>query len=96
MEAFQNSFRTYVCLIPAAHRQDAELIGSAPWSMAPKEELHAMAERIGVARKWYQGDHYDICLAKRAKAVAVGAIGLTRTRSRAEGDKSKDRSELWQ
>ena len=27
-------------------------------------ELHAMADSIGVARKWYQGDHYDICLAK--------------------------------
>jgi hypothetical protein len=37
------------------------------------EELHAMADAIGVARRWYQGDHYDICLAKRAIAVAKGA-----------------------
>lgn len=41
-------------------------------------ELHAMADRIGVARRWYQGDHYDICLAKRGLAVAAGAIELTR------------------
>jgi hypothetical protein len=32
-------------------------------------ELHAMADRIGVARRWYQGDHYDVCLAKRALAL---------------------------
>lgn len=36
-------------------------------------ELHAMAARIGVARKWYQGDHYDICMSKRDAAVAAGA-----------------------
>lgn len=36
-------------------------------------ELHAMADRIGVARRWYQGDHYDICLSKRALAVKHGA-----------------------
>ncbi|ADE12192.1 DUF4031 domain-containing protein [Sideroxydans lithotrophicus] len=37
------------------------------------EELHAMADKIGVARRWYQGDHYDICRAKRAQAVQLGA-----------------------
>lgn len=40
-------------------------------------ELHAMADRIGVARKWHQGDHYDICLSKRALAVAAGAAEIT-------------------
>lgn len=40
-------------------------------------ELHAMADRIGVARRWHQGDHYDICLAKRALAIAAGAIEIT-------------------
>lgn len=43
-----------------------------------KAELHAMARRIGVARYWYQGDHYDICRSKRARAVRAGAIELTR------------------
>ena len=40
-------------------------------------ELHAMAAQIGVARKWYQGDHYDICKAKREKAIALGAKPVT-------------------
>ena len=40
-------------------------------------ELHDMADRIGVARRWYQGDHYDICLAKRELAVAAGAVEIT-------------------
>lgn len=47
------------------------------------EELHAMAARIGVARRWWQspertsGSHYDICLSKRALAVAAGAVEIT-------------------
>lgn len=46
------------------------------------EELHAMAARIGVARKWHQGpprhdSHYDIALSKKALAVAAGAIEIT-------------------
>ena len=35
-------------------------------------EVHAMADRIGVARRWYQGDHYDICLTKRSLAIKSG------------------------
>lgn len=47
------------------------------------EELHAMADRIGVARRWHQKpgtyhSHYDICLTKRAKAVEAGAIEIDR------------------
>lgn len=46
------------------------------------EELNAMADKIGVARKWIQQagtprEHYDICRAKRALAVQNGAIELT-------------------
>jgi len=40
-------------------------------------EMHAMAGRIGIARRWYQGDHYDICLAKRSLAVEAGAVEVT-------------------
>jgi len=44
-------------------------------------ELHAMAERIGVGRNWFQdsmaGPHYDIALEKRAVAVAAGAREVT-------------------
>ncbi|HEX7324291.1 MAG TPA: DUF4031 domain-containing protein [Rhodanobacteraceae bacterium] len=46
-------------------------------------ELHAMADHIGVSRRWHQHpgtrhSHYDICLSKRAKAVAAGAVEITR------------------
>lgn len=40
-------------------------------------ELHAMADRIGVARRWFQGDHYDIALSKRALALRAGAVPIT-------------------
>ena len=38
-----------------------------------EEELHAMAERIGMERRRYQGDHYDIPLAQKGLALAAGA-----------------------
>ena len=46
------------------------------------EELHAMADRIGVARRWHQAppkhsSHYDIALTKKALALAAGAIAIT-------------------
>lgn len=40
-------------------------------------ELHAMADAIGVARKWHRGDHYDIALSKRALAIEKGARPIT-------------------
>ncbi|HEY5989000.1 MAG TPA: DUF4031 domain-containing protein [Streptosporangiaceae bacterium] len=48
-----------------------------------RAELDAMADAIGVQRKWIQherkpSEHYDICKSKRAKAVALGAIELGR------------------
>lgn len=44
-------------------------------------ELLAMADRIGVQRKWLQHagtvrEHFDICLSKRAKAVMAGAVEI--------------------
>jgi len=41
------------------------------------DELHAMADKIGVARKWFQGDHYDIAISKRELAIACGAVAIT-------------------
>nr|WP_294566952.1 DUF4031 domain-containing protein [uncultured Rhodopila sp.] len=43
-------------------------------------ELLAMADRIGVARRWLQEPpkaswvHFDVCLAAKAKALAAGAV----------------------
>jgi hypothetical protein len=41
-----------------------------------EEELHAMADKIGIARKWYQADHYDVCISKRELAVKHGAVEI--------------------
>ena len=47
------------------------------------EELHAMAEQIGVARRWIQhqgtnAEHYDVCKVMRERAIALGAVPVTR------------------
>jgi hypothetical protein len=46
------------------------------------DELLAIADRIGLARKWIQHagthrEHFDICLGKRAIAVKHGAQEIT-------------------
>ena len=47
-------------------------------------ELHAMADKIGVARRWFQAPpkasfwHYDIAKSKRALAVKFGAVECDR------------------
>jgi hypothetical protein len=41
------------------------------------EELRAMADKIGVAQRWHQGDHFDIALSKRTMAIASGAVEIT-------------------
>jgi len=46
------------------------------------EELLAMADRIGVQRRWIQKagttyEHFDICLSKRTLAVKAGAQQIT-------------------
>jgi hypothetical protein len=41
-----------------------------------EDELHAMADRIGIARRWYQGDHYDVAMSKRDAAIAAGAVAI--------------------
>lgn len=46
------------------------------------EELLAMANKIGVQRKWLQKagthwEHFDICLSKRALAVRAGAVEVS-------------------
>jgi hypothetical protein len=49
------------------------------------DELHAMAERIGMKRAWFQehrlAPHYDLTPSRRADAVAFGAVELDRQQS---------------
>jgi hypothetical protein len=48
------------------------------------DELHAMADKLGLRRSWFQSkpdrpwhDHYDLTRSKRDEAVVLGAIQLT-------------------
>lgn len=45
------------------------------------KELHEMADKIGVDRKWFQdtlsGPHYDIALSKRQLIISYGAIEIS-------------------
>lgn len=40
-------------------------------------ELHGMADRIGISCRHFQGDHYDICKAKKSLALIYGAKEVT-------------------
>lgn len=46
------------------------------------DELHAMADAIGLKRAWFQSHgstpHYDICQAKRRLAIREGAVEIDR------------------
>lgn len=44
------------------------------------EELHEMAEKIGMKKEWFQPKsfpHYDVCKTRRKQAVELGAIEVT-------------------
>lgn len=45
------------------------------------EELHAMADKIGMKRHWFQDGggwfHYDVSLAKKRLAITHGAVPVT-------------------
>ena len=63
-------------MIPYGRMRMSHMIADTP------EELHAMAKRIGVMRRWYQNGasfpHYDICASRRQKAIGFGAIEVSR------------------
>ena len=50
------------------------------------DELHAFAERLGLPRRAFQdkrsGAHYDIDAALRERALALGAVAISRHRDR--------------
>lgn len=39
-----------------------------------EDELRAMAEKVGLPKRHFQGDHFDICREKRRLAVKFGAV----------------------
>lgn len=41
------------------------------------DELHAFAAQLGIPRRGFQGDHYDIPAEHRTRALAVGARAVT-------------------
>ena len=53
------------------------------------DELHAVAEALGIPRRGFQGDHYDLPANLREAAIALGAQPVTGreliTRLRASG-----------
>jgi hypothetical protein len=53
------------------------------------DELHALASQLGIPRRAFQGDHYDLPAEMRDAAVALGAQAVSGreliTRLRASG-----------
>lgn len=51
------------------------------------DELHAMAERLGIPRRAFQnktsGAHYDVTAELRAMALPLGAVAISRHHHRA-------------
>jgi Protein of unknown function (DUF4031) len=41
------------------------------------EELHLFASRLGVPRRAFQGDHYDVPADYRQRALDLGAVAVT-------------------
>lgn len=42
-----------------------------------EQELHDFAALLGLKKKWFQKDHYDVTMTVREKAIALGAVPLT-------------------
>jgi len=50
------------------------------------DELHVFAQRLGMPRRAFQnkasGAHYDVNVALRERAIALGAVAISRHRDR--------------
>ena len=53
---------------PFEGRRWAHLVSDASF-----EELHEFAERLGIPRRAFQGDHYDVPTEYRERAIDLGA-----------------------
>lgn len=62
-------------------------------------ELHAMAGKLGLKRRWYQGNastpHYDVAKGKRVLAVSLGVIEITRQQMYKIIKKIRTERHLW-
>ena len=41
------------------------------------DELHAFADQLGIPRRAFQGDHYDVPAELRDEAIALGATSVS-------------------
>jgi len=41
------------------------------------EELHEFAVQLGIPRRAFQGDHYDVPTEYRERAIAMGAVSVS-------------------
>ena len=41
------------------------------------DELHEFAERLGIPRRGFQGDHYDVPTEWRERAIEMGAVAVS-------------------
>ena len=57
---------------PWRGRQWAHLVSDQSY-----DELHEFAERLGIPRRAFQGDHYDIPAELRDAALALGAAPVS-------------------
>jgi len=48
-----------------------------PVSDESYEELHELAGRLGIPRRAFQGDHYDVPSDYRERAIAMGAVPVS-------------------
>ncbi|MBU3701828.1 MAG: DUF4031 domain-containing protein [Acidimicrobiia bacterium] len=46
-------------------------------SDASLDELHEFADRLGIPRRGFQGDHYDVPTEWRERAIALGAVPVS-------------------
>jgi hypothetical protein len=58
-------------------------------SDASFEELHAFADGLGIPRRFFQGDHYDLPAHLRARALELGAQPVT---TGPRGDRARQRA----
>jgi hypothetical protein len=68
-----------------AHGDWSRWTGGGHMQADTAAELHAMAERLGLRREWFQSkparpwhDHYDLPRERRELAIELGAIAVSR------------------